>query len=169
MKINLEQKKAFIIGFLIIILFYVLHTLNPHSIFRGHIIALVLTWFFVLFALRSKGSIDYKFKYKAKAVSLLEQRLCPFCEINSISEYRIKIGYTKANFWMGYYVLWIKYRYNRDEFITSVPLCLNCKDKFLQNKLLNPSYSVLERKRGFSLGLKNTYDKSNIFIREIAR
>jgi hypothetical protein len=61
---------------------------------------------------------------------------------------------------------WVKYRYNRDEFVSSVQLCLSCKDKFLQNKLLNPSFAVLENKKGFSLGLKKPYNKSNIFIRE---
>jgi len=167
MKINTEQKRAFFLGIVIIMLFLILHFLNPNSIFWGHIIALILIWLFVLFALRTKEPLDYKIKYKPKAISLLEQGICPFCEKNPVSEFRVKVGYTKANLWMGYYVFWIKYRYNRDEFVSSVPLCLHCKDKFLQNKLLNPSFVVLEYNRGFSLGLKNPYDKSNIFIRVI--
>jgi hypothetical protein len=167
MKINSEQKKAFLFGIAIIALFLYLHFSNPNSVFSGHVIALVLIWLFVLFALRTKAPLDYNMKYKSKSLSLIEQGVCPFCEKNPISEFRVKTGYTKANFWMGYYVFWIKYRYNRDELISSVPLCLRCKDKFLQHKLLNPSFLVLEHKKGFSLGLKNPYDKSNLFIREI--
>jgi hypothetical protein len=111
--------------------------------------------------------LDYEAKFKPKTMSLIDRGICPFCEQNSLSEYRIKVGYTKANFWMGYYVFWIKYRYNRDEFVSSVPLCSSCKELFLKNKLVNPSLSVLERKRGFSLGLESPYDKSNIFIKDV--
>lgn len=166
MRVNKLQKKSFFIGLLIIILLSYLHLSQPNSFFMGHIIISVLIWFFVLFASRTKQPLDYRFKFKAKVISFLEQDICPFCEKNSISEYRIKVGYSKANFWMAYFVLWIEYSYNRDDFITSVPICNRCKDRFLQNKLVNPSYSVLERNLGFSLGLKNPYDKSHIFIRE---
>ena len=79
MKINKEQKRAFFIGIAIILLFLALHYLNPYSIFMGHVIAIILIWLFVLFALRTKAPLDYRFKFKQKAIALLEQGICPFC------------------------------------------------------------------------------------------
>jgi|WetSurMetagenome_2_1015567.scaffolds.fasta_scaffold83134_2 hypothetical protein len=167
MKINTDQKKIFFIGLPIIIFLLILHFLIPNSVFWGHIIALIFIWFFVLFISRTKEPLNYEAKFKPKSLSLVERGICPFCEKNSLSEYRIKVGYTKAKFWIGYYVFWIKYRYNRDEFVSSISLCSNCKEQYLKNKLFNPSLTVLEHKRGFSLGLKHPYDKSNIFIKDI--
>jgi hypothetical protein len=104
MKITTEQKKAFFFGIVIIALFLILHFLNPNSIFWGHIISLILIWLFFLFALRNKEPLDYKVKYKPKTIALIEQSIWPFCEKNPISEFRVKVGYTKANFGIGYYV-----------------------------------------------------------------
>ena len=166
MKINKEQKIIFLIGLLVIIFISALHQFYPYDVFWMHVILVILLWFFALFVSRTKKPLDDSIKYKPKAISLIERGICPFCEKNSLSEYRIRIGYTKARFWMGYYVFWIKYSYWKDEFTTSVPLCTHCKDKFLHRKLLNPSFTILENKRGFSKGLKNPYEKYHIFIPE---
>lgn len=164
MRISKVQKKAFFIGLPIIIFFIILHILIPNSVFVAHIIMIIMIWLFTLFASRDKATLNYNsFEYKPKAKDLLGKGVCPFCEKNPISEYKIGIGYTKARFWMKYYVFFIRYSYNRDEFKTFVPLCNQCKDRFLQKRLSNPSYFILEGKKGFSKGLKFPYDKGHIF------
>ena len=163
MRIAKGQIKAFLIGLSIIIIIVILNLSDLSSFFAFQIIIIFIMWFFTLFALREKKPLDYdNFKYKPNVLSLLDKNICPFCEKNPISEYKIAVGYTKARFQLGYYLLWFTYSYNRDQFKTSVPLCKYCKDRFLQNKLPNPSYSILERKRGFSLGLRLPYEKGHI-------
>lgn len=160
--INKERIITFLIGSAIIALFVILHFKNPQLVHTSHIIIIIVIWLIILFSLRSEQQ-NFTFRFKSNVHKLLEQGICPFCEKNMIGDSKIRIGYSKARFGLAHRVIWVEVSYNRDELITSVPICDNCKSRFLQNKLANPSYFILDHQSGYSVGLKNPYDKSNIF------
>jgi hypothetical protein len=171
-RLNLKQIILFILAVLILIeIITILRSTSRLSTIFG---TLVLGGFILYCTLRlfyiTAEPDDSEIQLKPRARSALMKGFCPFCRTNPYGHEMLKVGYRKPHLSFAYKIFWIEWNKKFDELSIRLPICENCKKRFLAlRKLkifarvgLDRSYHVLPTKRGYFRGLLFSLESWNI-------
>jgi hypothetical protein len=152
-----------ITGLIILFIVFLLGELLSNPDFKTETVLLILSLGLMVMLYLTRTEKDILLScFMEETKELLDQGYCPFCEENNISEFSLRVGYIKYKHQFAYYVFWIEYGKKLVEYSTYVPICIECKEKFLLNELNNPSYKVLRQKKGYFSSLREPFDKNNL-------
>jgi hypothetical protein len=138
----------------------------PQTFETAYIILFVILATVLIIDARLREDYNKGVEYSDKAIGLISSNICPLCQKNRTSKYRIKVGYVFDRSFIPFKLLRIGSGRKSDEITGSVPICENCKDEFLAFRISDPSKMVLVRKTGCHRGLHNPYEKGNIFTED---
>lgn len=171
-RLNLKQMILFILAILILIEIVAilrstsrLSTIFETLVIGGFVLYCTLRLFYI-----TAEPDDSEVKLKPRARSALMKGLCPFCGTNPYRNEMLKVGYRKPHLSFAYKIFWIEWNKTFDELSIRLPICENCKKKFLAlRKLkifarvgLDRSFHVLPTKRGYFRGLLFSLESWNI-------